>query len=323
MADPARRSDALLTDHFTYTPLSLIDDIINAVNTIIYQALDAIEDGLLKIPAQHLGFASKPPPTDDDESHGGEKVEERAREEIEEGVHRLETLLESTVDKSFDKFEIYVLRNILTVEEDVGGWVRLGHYAGLELPLKENTPTPERIAQLRRRKHETAKLNALLKARQAGNARLVQEVKGLTSSSSRNEGDSAAVAAASSLAFLKGGGKGEQNLTTQAQFATSQLPALRELMGRLRPRAEKLRTGRGGMDVDVGSNAEERRRYIESGVRRVVDRSGVADSEAGLNLAMGEGRRNREDVEMLEGVVGTGIGATERRREEQGDEMEE
>lgn len=189
--------------------------------------------------------------------------------------------------------------------------------------MKENTPTPERIAQLRRRKHETAKLNALLKARQAGNARLVQEVKGLTSSSSRNEGDSAAVAAASSLAFLKGGGKGEQNLTTQAQFATSQLPALRELMGRLRPRAEKLRTGRGGMDVDVGSNAEERRRYIESGVRRVVDRSGVADSEAGLNLAMGEGRRNREDVEMLEGVVGTGIGATERRREEQGDEMEE
>lgn len=44
-------------------------------------------------------------------------------------MHRLETLLESTVDKSFDKFEIYVLRNILTVEEDVGGWVRLGHYA--------------------------------------------------------------------------------------------------------------------------------------------------------------------------------------------------
>ena len=194
------------------------------------------------------------------------------------------------------------------------------------MPLKENTPTPDRIAQLRRRKHETAKLNALLKARQAGNARLVQEVKGLTSSSSlAKESDSAAAAApASSLAFLKGGGKGEQNLTTQAQFATSQLPALRELMERLRPRAEKLRTGRGGVDVDVGSNTEERRRYIESGVRRVVDRSGVADSEGGLNIAMGEGRRNREDVEMLEGVVGTGIGAIEeRRREEQGDEMEE
>ena len=44
-------------------------------------------------------------------------------------MHRLETLLESTVDKTFDKFEIYVLRNILTVDEEVGGWVRLGHYA--------------------------------------------------------------------------------------------------------------------------------------------------------------------------------------------------
>ena len=50
-------------------------------------------------------------------------------------MHRLETLLESTVDKSFDKFEIYVLRNILTVDEEVGGWVRLGHYQVSPLSL--------------------------------------------------------------------------------------------------------------------------------------------------------------------------------------------
>ena len=310
-------------------------------------------------------------------------------------MHRLETLLESTVDKSFDKFEIYTLRNILTVDREVGGWVRLAHYEvshpfsffwgggggggggggvgggglgggppffflggggggllvglsdvsrlcvrdtsegkgagadvldtaggfkGLELPLKENTPTPERIAHLRRRKHETAKLNALLKARQAGNARLVQEVKGLTSSSGK-DGQSAAAAASSSLAFLKDG-RGDQNLTTQAQFATSQLPALRELVGRLRPRAEKLRKGRKG--VDVGSSTEERRRYIESGVRRVVERSGIDAGEGGVDMAVGEGRRTREDVDMLEGVLGTGVGAIEeRRREEQEDEMEE
>ena len=48
--------------------------------------------------------------------------------EIENGLHQLETLLESTVDKAFDKFEIYVLRNIFTVPEELLPWVRLKHY---------------------------------------------------------------------------------------------------------------------------------------------------------------------------------------------------
>jgi len=32
------------------------------------------------------------------------------------------------VDKTFDKFEIYTLRNILTVPDELAGWMRLGHY---------------------------------------------------------------------------------------------------------------------------------------------------------------------------------------------------
>lgn len=43
-------------------------------------------------------------------------------------MHQLETLLEATVDKTFDKFEIYTLRNILTVSENLAPWMRLGHY---------------------------------------------------------------------------------------------------------------------------------------------------------------------------------------------------
>lgn len=51
-----------------------------------------------------------------------------AKDEIENGVHQLETLLEATVDKAFDKFEIYTLRNILTVPDELAPWMRLGHY---------------------------------------------------------------------------------------------------------------------------------------------------------------------------------------------------
>ena len=122
MASPSRATAALLTEHFRYTPLTLIDDIINAVNTIVYRGIEAIETGLLNIPPTTLGFSPTQP------QNKGDRENVIAADEIEHGVHQLETLLEATVDKAFDKFEIYTLRNILTVPEDVAGWVRLGHY---------------------------------------------------------------------------------------------------------------------------------------------------------------------------------------------------
>ena len=73
---------------------------------------------------ERLGFI---PASQDGNSEGGPDYPE-AKKEIEEGLHQLETLLESTVDKNFDKFEIYVLRNILSVPEDLASWVRLSHY---------------------------------------------------------------------------------------------------------------------------------------------------------------------------------------------------
>ena len=42
-------------------------------------------------------------------------------------MHQLETLLESSVDKRFDLFEIWTLRNILTIPDDLAPWMRLGH----------------------------------------------------------------------------------------------------------------------------------------------------------------------------------------------------
>ena len=136
--------EALLTEHFRYTPLvhlpsragleisadikqSLIDDIINTVNTIIYRAVEAIENGLFSIPPQQLGYS----PEKDSSGKNTSMIDmnhPEAKDEIENGVHQLETLLEATVDKTFDKFEIYTLRNILTVPDELAPWMRLGHY---------------------------------------------------------------------------------------------------------------------------------------------------------------------------------------------------
>lgn len=116
-------------DKLTDLSQSLIDDIINSINNLIYQAISGLETSLIATPPERLGFAhanngSTIPETDED----GNVLYPEAKLELENGLHQLETLLEANVDKAFDKFEIYVLRNILTVPEDLLPWVRLKHY---------------------------------------------------------------------------------------------------------------------------------------------------------------------------------------------------
>lgn len=69
--------------------------------------------------------------TGNDES-GKETVD--VTEEIELGTAKFETLFESIVDKCFDKFELYVLRNLFVVPPDLieGGWIRLAHHNGID-----------------------------------------------------------------------------------------------------------------------------------------------------------------------------------------------
>ena len=80
-------------------------------------------------PPERLGFShanngSTIPDTDED----GNVIYPEAQLEIENGLHQLETLLEATVDKTFDKFELFVLRNTFKVPDDLMGWIRLKHY---------------------------------------------------------------------------------------------------------------------------------------------------------------------------------------------------
>lgn len=107
---------------------SLIDDIINSINNLIYQAISSLEDGLLNTPPEKLGFKHDADASIPDTDEDGNIQYPEARLEIENGLQQLETLLEATVDKAFDKFEIYVLRNILTVPEELVGSVKLAHY---------------------------------------------------------------------------------------------------------------------------------------------------------------------------------------------------
>lgn len=114
----------------------MIDDIINSINELLYRAVEAVESGLLAAPPSSLGFESSSAaadggankPTADTDTTGDEVLTPEARSELENGVHQLETLLESSVDRNFDKLEIYLLRGVFTIPPELVNWVRLAHY---------------------------------------------------------------------------------------------------------------------------------------------------------------------------------------------------
>lgn len=87
--------------------------------------MDWVEQGLLRTPLSNLGF---PDSSGGKGDQGEGDIEDKVRHEIENGVHQFETLLEATIDKNFDKMEIFALRSIIAIPDDLKDWIRLRHY---------------------------------------------------------------------------------------------------------------------------------------------------------------------------------------------------
>jgi hypothetical protein len=93
-------STELLAEHFGFAPTEFIDDVINTMNEIVYEAM-----------AEFQYFV---------EAEGVDQ------DEAEKGIAALETLVESAVDKNFDKFEIFVLNNVFNIPSHLS--ITLPHY---------------------------------------------------------------------------------------------------------------------------------------------------------------------------------------------------
>lgn len=235
---------------------------------------------------------------------------------------QLETLLNATVDKDFDKFEIYTLRNILAVghdEEGLAPWVQLEHYRNLELEKGREGPTPEQVQMLRRKLQETVKLGNLLKAEEARNTAVLGKLRELVGRDGQQNG------AASPFGFLAAQqqtskSSASQPLNQNVQYAMTQLPALRELLSNLKDSLQTIPNARHASQ-DENSVAAKRRQYVESQSRRALERKGV-DASGNGDFAAGSGRRiGRDEVEGIEAVVQALGGAPAVLRS--GDDMEE
>ncbi|KAF2010955.1 hypothetical protein BU24DRAFT_377715, partial [Aaosphaeria arxii CBS 175.79] len=299
MASAKQQENMLLTEHFTWSPISLLDDIINAANEVLYKCTDTFESGLLSADASVLGFT---PSTS--HSSSSDDLEQRKRLEIEEGVLKLETLLENALDRNLDRLEIWTLRNVLCVPGEVREWVRLKGYENITTPPSNNTTTPESLHALRRKLLETQRLHAALTAEKTRNDALISQLRSLlTPSTSTSLPTSTSTSesipgaqfgflthapAAQSLGITtneNGTEKEAEVLRTHTTFTASHLPHLHALLTSLRPYLPSTSLPLPSSSSE-GATGDERRVYIESQSKRVLERRGV-DTRDGVEGVVG------------------------------------
>ncbi|RBQ67796.1 hypothetical protein FVER14953_09200 [Fusarium verticillioides] len=320
MASQQNSDYELLTEHFGYPPVSLLDDIINTVNVLADRALDSVERLLLSIPPQSLGFSNKHASKDGTPAL---PPDEAAKLEIEHGTHQLETLLNASIDKNFDLFELYTMRNILTVRPDDQPYMRLAHYEGLDFSGSEGSdrPTTESVTALRRRLHASQRLHTALESERARNDALLgklRSVLGVVPGNVKAEEGQAQAPDGSAFGFLRDKASleaagADKPIATTTEFTLSQLQALRALSTSLRTLLPDLGPTDADTSMEDASSSSrtwrrERVEYVEGASRKYLesarglelgDRGEVRDGEW-----QGEGRKiTRSDVEGLEQVA--------------------
>jgi kinetochore protein Mis12/MTW1 len=299
-----------------------LDDIINSINILAERALNSVEQGLLNAPPATLGF--RKPATSSGNGGAPPKlaVEEQAKHEIENGSHQLETLLCASIDKNFDLFELYVMRNILCLRPVDRDWIRLAHYEGLDFtPPREGDPTVESVTALRRKLHASQRLNTMLHTEKARNDALLEKLRGalgrggkLKAGSTKQEGGTSEEA--SPFGFLRNrgdlaGSDGHTPLTTTTDFTLSQLQSLRALSASLRNILPAINPSLDDADGSSSSRKNwrrERMEYVEGATRKHLEQvRGLELDKAGEvrdGEWQGEGRAfGKGEVEGLEKVV--------------------
>ncbi|CCH61246.1 hypothetical protein TBLA_0E01920 [Henningerozyma blattae CBS 6284] len=98
MSTPASNSMDILTEYLGFPPISLIDDILNFINETMLKCTFALETYLM--------------------SHNVVDGIDYSNE-ISSGIEKYENILTKSIDKNFDKLELYLLRNVLHIPQDI------------------------------------------------------------------------------------------------------------------------------------------------------------------------------------------------------------
>ncbi|ORY87487.1 Mis12 protein-domain-containing protein [Leucosporidium creatinivorum] len=112
----------LFTAQFKWAPETFAKGGMDLANTTMYAATRIVDESLQQL--------AVPP------AEGEERPFTLEEDHIQKGIYRLETLLETSIDKHFDLFEIFVLRNTFTVQTDLIPYIALPHQEHIDESLK-------------------------------------------------------------------------------------------------------------------------------------------------------------------------------------------
>ncbi|KDE06762.1 hypothetical protein MVLG_02958 [Microbotryum lychnidis-dioicae p1A1 Lamole] len=110
---------SLLTEHFQFPPETFARNGMDLANQTIYAATKIVEDSLMTM-------------TRLPEEEGDERPFVFEGDDVQKGVYRLETLLEAAVDKYFDLFELFALRNSFNLPSELIPYIVLSHQERLD-----------------------------------------------------------------------------------------------------------------------------------------------------------------------------------------------
>jgi hypothetical protein len=102
----------LMVEHLGFAPVQFVDQVLNMVNETMYKSMTRFERIV--------------------ETQAGIQETERVLL-IDKGMQAIETLFEKSIDNKFDRFEIYVLKNIFDFHQE--NQVVLPHYKGLDINI--------------------------------------------------------------------------------------------------------------------------------------------------------------------------------------------
>ncbi|KAF3940122.1 hypothetical protein ABW19_dt0209112 [Dactylella cylindrospora] len=299
------KTTSLVTEHLTFTPLEVVDDIINAANESVYGTVQQLENYLRSSGPSALGYVPDGSIAETDED-GKEVFDDASMDEIQQGLHMLEMLMESKVDKAYDQFEVYVLRNIFSVPPDVRDWMRLRHHDNVNLiktssidPTKD--VTPESLSLTRRQLQETTALHRFLKADVQRNDKIIKSLQTLLNPPPGDENPLSFLLSSNSLTATQG----IRSFGEDTEFATVQVKELRKVVAELKSQARDVLGEKGkkaisedgnAMDVDPpapGGLAEKewnRALYVEKMSRRHLEKA------RGLSLTSDGALKNGGDL---------------------------
>ncbi|EGX46585.1 hypothetical protein AOL_s00097g601 [Orbilia oligospora ATCC 24927] len=284
------KTTSLITEHLTFTPLEVVDDIINAANESVYGTVQQLENYLRSSGPSALGYVAEGSIAETDED-GKELFDDVAMNEIQQGLHMLEMLMESKVDKAYDQFENINLIKATSInpEKDV---------------------TPESLAQTRRQLQETTALHRFLKADVSRNDKVLRSLRSLLNPTSTDD---------SPLAFLLDPNSTANDIKSfgeDTEFAAVQVKELHRVVAELKKQAIDVfgENGEGdAMDLDAPVSGGLREKqwnralYVEKMSRRHLEKArGLSLTDEGALKSGGDllGIKKSElEVSTLEEVL--------------------